>query len=225
MRLLFLSLLLTGMLPAGAQTATDYPQHDFRNPLGIPITLAGGFAECRPNHFHTGIDLKTNQQENLPVYAAAEGYISRISISHTGYGNAIYINHPNGYTTVYGHLNDFYPALQAYLEQQQYALERWNLDLSLTPGQFPVTKGQQIAWSGTFISRSAIQQQNGYSMLCCSDCLSRTPKPLLPKAWLFTELPKVYMNKIRTCCNLAHPAIPILYPVRTIAVILLYASA
>jgi len=126
-----------------------YPKNYFRNPLDIPIKLAGNFAECRPNHFHTGLDMKTNEQENMNVYAAADGYVSRISISHSGYGNAIYITHPNGYTTLYGHLNDFFPALQAYVVSQQYAKESWNLDISLTPQQFPVKKGQFIAYSGT----------------------------------------------------------------------------
>jgi hypothetical protein len=111
--------------------------------------LAGNFAECRPNHFHTGLDLKTNEKENYKVYAAADGYVSRISISHSGYGNAIYIMHPNGYTTLYGHLNDFYPALQQYLVQQQYAQESWDVNLKLTANQFPVKKGQFIAFSGT----------------------------------------------------------------------------
>lgn len=132
-----------------AQTQDNYPQGYFRNPLDIPISLAGNFAECRPNHFHTGLDLKTNEKENLRVYAAAEGYVSRISISHSGYGNAVYITHPNGYTTLYGHLNDFYPALQQYLVQQQYARESWNIELKLTASQFPVKKGQFIAFSGT----------------------------------------------------------------------------
>lgn len=132
-----------------AQDDADFPQHYFRNPLDIPISLAGGFAECRPNHFHTGIDIKTDQKENVPVYAAADGYISRITISHSGYGNAIYITHPNGYTTLYGHLNDFYPALQQYLKQKQYEQESWNSDLSIPSGRFPVKKGQLVAYSGT----------------------------------------------------------------------------
>lgn len=126
----------------------NYPQDYFRNPLEIPISLAGGFAECRPNHFHTGLDFKTNQVENLRVLAAADGYISRVSISHTGYGNCLYLTHPNGFTTVYGHLNDFFPALQKYVEQQQYEKESWAVNLTLNPDQFVVKKGQMIAYSG-----------------------------------------------------------------------------
>ncbi|HEY0611187.1 MAG TPA: M23 family metallopeptidase, partial [Chitinophaga sp.] len=85
----------------------EYPQGYFRNPLNIPIVLAGNFGELRNNHFHSGMDIKTQQRENLPVHAAAEGYVSRVSVSHTGFGNALYITHPNGYTTVYAHLNRF----------------------------------------------------------------------------------------------------------------------
>lgn len=143
----FLLFLLAAAGKANGQD--NYPQQYFRNPLDIPILLAGNFGECRPNHFHTGLDLKTQEKENLKVYAAAEGYVSRISISHSGYGNALYISHPNGFTTVYGHLNDFYPALQQYLAGQQYARQSWNIDLTLQPEQFPVTKGQFIAYSGT----------------------------------------------------------------------------
>ncbi|MBL7706127.1 MAG: M23 family metallopeptidase [Taibaiella sp.] len=126
----------------------QFPQDLFRNPLDIPITLAGSFAECRPNHFHTGIDLKTNNKENLKVFAAAEGYISRISISHSGYGNCVYLAHPNGYTTVYGHLNDFVPELMAYLKQQQYAQKKWNVDIKVPAGAFNFKQGEQIAFSG-----------------------------------------------------------------------------
>lgn len=144
----FTCLIFTGACLT-AQAQDNYPQGYFRNPLNIPITLAGNFAECRPNHFHTGLDLKTAEKENMNVYAAAEGYVSRISISHSGYGNAVYITHPNGYTTLYGHLNDFFPALQEYVAGQQYQKESWAVDLNLTPGQFPVKKGQFIAFSGT----------------------------------------------------------------------------
>src|SRR3954470_17567262 len=88
-------------------TGQSYPKGYFRNPLDIPISLSGNFGELRPNHYHMGIDIKTNKHENLPVYAAAEGYVSRIKIEPAGFGRAIYITHPNGYTTVYAHLKNF----------------------------------------------------------------------------------------------------------------------
>jgi peptidase M23-like protein len=126
----------------------NYPQDYFRNPLDIPIFLAGNFGECRPGHFHSGVDIKTMGEENQPVHAAADGYISRIKMDKGGFGHALYVVHPNGYTTLYAHLNKFAPAIQAYLEHEQYAKKRWDVDITLSPTQFPVKKGQQIAWSG-----------------------------------------------------------------------------
>jgi hypothetical protein len=125
-----------------------YPQGYFRNPLDIPILLAGNFGECRPNHFHSGMDIKTNGKENLAVYAAADGYISRIKIERGGFGHALYVTHPNGFTTLYAHLNDFSPKLQQYLRSTQYQKESWAADIPLKPEQFPVKQREQIAWSG-----------------------------------------------------------------------------
>lgn len=136
------------LLALSGRGQSDLPQGYFRNPLEIPISLAGGFGECRPNHFHTGIDLKTNQRENLKVLAAAEGYVSRVSISHTGYGNAVYVAHPNGYTTVYGHLNSFFPALQQWVTEQQYLRQSWAGDFFPSAAQFPLKQGELLALSG-----------------------------------------------------------------------------
>ncbi len=126
----------------------SYPKNYFRNPLNIPILLAGNFGECRPGHFHSGIDIKTQGKENLPVYAAAEGYISRIKMDPGGFGHALYITHPNGYTSLYAHLNHFNPSLQKLVRQKQYALKSWTLDISFKPEEYPVKKGQFIAYSG-----------------------------------------------------------------------------
>lgn len=128
--------------------AQNYPQNYFRNPLNIPMQLAANFGAVRSNHFHMGLDLRTNSQENLSVLAAAEGYVSRIKVERYGFGNAIYITHPNGYTTVYAHLNKYFDKLDAYVKEQQYKDEKWEQDITFQPGQFPVTKGQLIALSG-----------------------------------------------------------------------------
>jgi len=125
-----------------------YPQGYFRNPLDFPMSLAANFGELRPNHYHMGLDIRTQHRENQPVHAAADGYVARVEIEPAGFGQAIYIRHPNGYTTVYGHLNQFFPALAAYVHQQQYRLQSWQVDLTLPPGLFPVRKGDFIAWSG-----------------------------------------------------------------------------
>ncbi|NNV56953.1 peptidoglycan DD-metalloendopeptidase family protein [Limnovirga soli] len=133
---------------AQAQQNNKYPQNYFSNPLTIPLQLVANFGELRANHFHMGLDIRTQGRENLPVYAPAHGYIARIKIEKYGYGNAIYINHPNGYTTVYAHLNSFYPALAAYLKQKQYQEQSWEQDFILPANLFPVNKGQFIAYSG-----------------------------------------------------------------------------
>ncbi len=143
--LLTVILLLTTIL---TKSQTDYPKGYFRNPLNIPMNLSGNFGELRSNHYHMGIDIKTQQRQNLPVYAAAEGYISRIKIEPGGFGRAIYITHPNGYTTVYAHLNNFATKIDAYVKQQQYALESWRVSLDIPQEKFPVKRGEFIAFSG-----------------------------------------------------------------------------
>lgn len=125
-----------------------YPKGFFRNPLAVPMDLSGNFGELRPNHYHMGLDLKTLKRENLPVYAAAAGYIAKIKIEPAGFGRAIYINHPNGYTTLYAHLNDFAPALEAFIKREQYRLEEWRVFIDIPPDLFPVKKGEFIAYSG-----------------------------------------------------------------------------
>lgn len=134
--------------PAQEIPQSGYPQGYFRDPLDLPVHLAGNFGELRPGHFHMGLDIKTNGRTGYPVYAAADGYISHVKIESSGFGNAIYINHPNGYTTVYVHLDHFIPALEAYVREQQYKLERWEVYLDIPPDLFPVKQGQVIAASG-----------------------------------------------------------------------------
>jgi len=153
MKLIFYIILVTCSLPAFAQNDAmqargNYPQDYFRNPLDIPIFLAGNFGECRPGHFHSGIDIKTLGKENQPVHAAGDGYIARIKMEKGGFGHALYVMHPNGYTTLYAHLNKFTPEVQKYVRKEQYKRKRWDVDLDLSPTDFPVTRGQQIAWSG-----------------------------------------------------------------------------
>jgi len=149
MRILTLFLLLsTTSLVAQIFPPAGYPQGYFRDPLEIPIRLAGNFGELRPNHYHMGLDIKTNARENLPVHAAADGYISRIKIEPYGFGRAIYITHPNGFTTVYAHLNAFNPTLEKWVKDQQYAQQSWKVFLELTPDLFPVKKGDFLANSG-----------------------------------------------------------------------------
>ncbi|MBS7255645.1 M23 family metallopeptidase [Flavobacterium branchiicola] len=127
---------------------TQYPKDYFRPPLDIPMQLSGNFGELRPNHFHAGFDLKTNQREGLNVYAIADGYVSRIKISTFGNGKCIYITHPNGYTSVYGHLQTTVGSIQEYVTKNHYKEKAYEIEMFLKPGELPVTKGQLIALSG-----------------------------------------------------------------------------
>lgn len=126
----------------------SYPQDYFGSPLDIPLNLSGNFGELRTNHFHAGIDIKTNQQEGLKIYAPADGYISRIKVSPVGYGYALYIDHPNGYTTVYGHLKSYAPKIDDYVKREQYRLKSFSCDLFPDSTILPVKKGEVIALSG-----------------------------------------------------------------------------
>lgn len=127
---------------------TQYPKDYFRPPLDIPMQLSGNFGELRPNHFHAGFDLKTNQKEGLNVYAIADGYVSRIKISTFGNGKCIYITHPNGYTSVYGHLQTTVGPIQDYVKKTHYKEQAYEIEMLLKPDELPVTKGQLIALSG-----------------------------------------------------------------------------
>ena len=127
---------------------TQYPKDYFRSPLDIPLQLSGNFGELRSNHIHAGFDFKTQQKEGLFVYAAADGYVSRIKISEVGYGKAIYISHPNGYTTVYGHLQSGYGEIEKTIKKEQYKAKSYEIDIPLYPNDLVVKKGDIIAFSG-----------------------------------------------------------------------------
>jgi murein DD-endopeptidase MepM/ murein hydrolase activator NlpD len=139
---------LTFLILSATVTAQKYPKDYFRAPLDIPLQLAGNFGELRNNHFHAGFDFRTQQKEGLNVYAAADGYVSRIKISTYGYGKAIYITHPNGFTTVYGHLKYASPAIEKYIKANQYKEQAFEIEVFPKPEELPVKKGELIAYSG-----------------------------------------------------------------------------
>jgi len=125
-----------------------YPQDYFSSPLDIPLILSGTFAELRSNHFHSGIDIKTQQRTGLKVKAIADGYVSRIKITHFGYGKALYITHPNGYTSVYAHLKNFSPEIERYVKSKQYKKESFEIELFPNVNEIKVFKEDLIAYSG-----------------------------------------------------------------------------
>ncbi|MDI5896194.1 M23 family metallopeptidase [Flavobacterium algoritolerans] len=126
----------------------DYPKDYFISPLDIPMQLSGNFGELRPNHFHAGFDLRTQQKEGLKVYAVADGYVSRIKISTFGNGKTIYINHPNGYTSVYGHLKMANGEIENYIKKTHYKEASFEIEMFFKPDEMVVKKGEIIAFSG-----------------------------------------------------------------------------
>ncbi|MBL7472111.1 M23 family metallopeptidase [Robertkochia sediminum] len=127
---------------------SPYPTDTFQAPVDIPIILAGNFGELRSNHFHAGLDIKTQQREGLKVYAIESGYISRIKVQHYGYGKALYLTHANGYTSVYAHLQKMAPKIEKFLKSKQYSSRSYETDLYLEPSDLKVEKGEVIAYSG-----------------------------------------------------------------------------
>jgi murein DD-endopeptidase MepM/ murein hydrolase activator NlpD len=143
-----IAILLSTLLSHLSSAQEPLPQNYFRSPIDTAILLAGNFGELRPNHFHAGIDIKTNNREGMPVHAAAEGFVSRIKISSFGYGKVIYVTHPNGFVTVYGHLRSFNDTIGTYIKRQQYAQKTFEIEVFPKSTEFPVKKGEVIAFSG-----------------------------------------------------------------------------
>ena len=120
----------------------------FHKVLDQDDRVSGTFGEFRSNHFHSGIDYKTGQREGLRVYAAADGYVARVKVSAVGFGKVLYINHPNGITTVYAHLRSFYSQVSDSVKKIQYQKEEFEVEFFPKPGEFPVKGGQLIGLSG-----------------------------------------------------------------------------
>lgn len=146
-KILFVSAGLCAFVQVQAAGKT-YGAEYYRSPVGFAITLAGNVGEIRSDHFHTGIDIKALQGVGSPVYATADGYVSRVGVSPSGYGNVLYVTHPNGETSVYGHLNGFAPQIARWVRERQYAKRSFRVDLYPAKEQFPVKQGERIAFLG-----------------------------------------------------------------------------
>ena len=142
--LLIFSSLIT--VVSSGQFAPVLPR--FSPPMDIPISLSGNFMELRNDHFHSGLDMRTESKEGIPVKAAGDGWVSRIKVSPWGYGKALYIDHPNGYTTVYGHLRNYSGTIAGAALDGQYKAKAFEVDLTFSPGELAVKKGQVVANSG-----------------------------------------------------------------------------
>ncbi len=170
----------------------EYPKDAFRSPMDIPLILAGSFGELRSNHFHSGIDIKTQRRQGLPVYSIADGSVTRIKISHWGYGKAIYIAHPSGHTSVYAHLQKFAPEIESYIKKAQYDKRSYEIEVFPDFGELKVEKGQVIAYGGNtgsssgphlhFEIRNSVTEKPTNPLLYDLDVLDAT-NPILVKLY------------------------------------------
>lgn len=147
--LLLFPLILVAFGDSGTPALKKYPKNYFHSPVKHSMLLSGTFGELRPNHFHAGIDIKSSK--GVPgddLFAAADGFISKIKVDSRGYGNSLYIDHPNGFTTLYAHLDRFAKEIEDYVKTKQYEQQSFEVDLDLTPDIFPVRQGQLIGFMG-----------------------------------------------------------------------------
>ena len=138
--------IITGIaIPLSAQEKAGNP---FVSPFDFPLFLSGNFGELRSNHFHGGVDFKTQGVVGKPIRCIADGYVSRVTVTPGGYGQAIYITHDNGYTSVHGHLHRFAEEIGKVVEAYQYEHETFAVDLKFEPDQFPLKQGEIFALAG-----------------------------------------------------------------------------
>lgn len=145
---LFLCLACMVVAKAQQPAADTYPKDYFRHPLDVNVYITGSFGEIRPHHFHSGVDFGVNGKVGTPIYAPADGYVSRVNISGYGGGKVLYITHPNGLRTVYMHCNEFCGKIGEFVTQYQYAHHCFAFDTNLADGFIKVKKGDMIARAG-----------------------------------------------------------------------------
>ncbi len=146
--LIFCAAVMLTCLSVESLSQPHEEHENFHEPLNIPLYLSGNFGEIRSTHFHTGIDIKTQQETGLKVYAVYDGYISRINLQSGAYGKSLYITHTNGYVSVYAHLSKFMPDIEEYVKKNQYLRQNYEVNLFPEVNQFKVTRGQVVAYSG-----------------------------------------------------------------------------
>lgn len=149
MKRVFLFAFFLALFSIEVQAQKGFDKPGYRKPVDLPMKLAGTFGELRPDHFHSGIDIRTNGVEGLPVYAVADGFVSRIAVSPVGFGKAVYIDHPStGHTSVYGHLQRFEGRIAQWVKAQQYEKESFTINIYTKPELFPIKRGDIIGYSG-----------------------------------------------------------------------------
>ena len=183
----------------------NFPKNFFSKPVEIPLVLSGSFGELRSNHFHSGIDIKTQAKEGLNIINSADGFVSRIKISHGGFGKALYVSHKNGYTTVYGHLKKFNNEIENYIKKIQYKRKTYEIDIYLGDGRINVYKNQIIAFSGNTGSstgphlhyeiRKTLNQKPLNPLLFGME-VKDTRRPEIKDVFVYNNINKSYNNLI-----------------------------
>lgn len=178
---------------------------NFISPVDFPIYLAGNFGEIRAEHFHAGIDIKTQGVVGKSIYSIDDGYISRIKISANGYGKTLYIDHPNGFTSVYGHLSNFTPEINSFIKDLQYNGKQFEVDYYAQKNEFMVQKGQIIGFSGNtgqssgphlhFEVRDSKNQEPLNPLLFSFDVKDNIP-PVLYNFWIYPANKNSYINEL-----------------------------
>ncbi|MFA6806162.1 MAG: M23 family metallopeptidase [Bacteroidales bacterium] len=149
LKYLLLTILVFLLIPIPSQSQTkNYPKNQFQSPIKRELNLSGSFAEPRTNHFHSGLDLRIGGQEGEKVYSPFQGSVSRIKIQAWGGGKNLYIDHPNGYTTVYMHLRNYSPKIEEYIRKYQYDKQTYEFDIEVEKGKLRIEKGELIAYAG-----------------------------------------------------------------------------
>ncbi len=173
-------------------------------PVDIPVFLSGNFGEPRANHFHSGIDIKTNGTTGVPVLSVCDGYVSRIKVEPGGYGKALYIVHPNGFTSVYAHLSAFNDDVDRFVKSEQYRIESFGVDLFPSGRQFPVRQGQVVAFSGNSGSSEGphlhfelreTHSENPVNPLVSSLLIKDHIPPVVERLYVFSQAGNKYWNK------------------------------
>lgn len=199
----FLAFTAVAFIVFNLKAQQNYPQDYFRPPLDIPLLISGSFGELRNNHFHGGLDIKTQNIEGKSVYAIADGYVSRIKVSGAGYGKALYITHPNGYVSVYGHLRNFSDTIEKYLVSEQLKAESFEVELYPDKNILPVIKGDTVAFGGNtgssggphlhFEIRDTLE--NGYNPLLFGFEVKDVTPPVITELVLFPLNQNSFVNR------------------------------
>ena len=171
-------------------------EYNLNSPIDLPLNLSGTFGEFRSSHFHYGLDVTTNKKSGYNVYSIDSGSITRIKVSTSGYGKVLYINHPNGLTSIYAHLKEFSPKIQEYIKTQQYLNKSYSVQKFFNNGEMKVNKGDLIGYTGNTGGSSGphlhfeirdTKSQNPINPLSFNYKYDDSNRPIITSLYVFDE--------------------------------------